>query len=186
MKVDQHVLDDLRRMLRDGATPSRLIRHVIAHQQDDDGSNLRFRLTDYFHDAFRVFLRGLPVDSAKLSDEYSNSYHNQFLLHRIVQQRPHWDQDSECTWLGDRKATDEGELNDSIDLKRQPELAGVIDHLDERSERAIKMAMGNCNALYELVQILAALAERLQDKIDRLEAQIGNEVEPVGATVAGE
>jgi len=181
MSIDPQVVDDLQRMMRDGTTPSRLIRHIMAHHADDSSRDFRIRVLDYFHEAFRVFLRGLPRETEDWSNEYSNPHHNQFLLHHIVQHRAHWDQSGDCAWLGDLKATDQGALNDSIDLNQQPEFAGVVDHLDETAEKAIKSIMGSANALYELVQVLAALAERLQQKVDRLEEQMDHRAEPVSA-----
>jgi len=184
MAVDQQIVEELRRMFLDGATPSRLVRYVVTNAPErDDSERLRRVVQSYFDEAFGILLRRIPLDPADLRNSFSNPGLNQIPLHRIVQGRAEWasQRKDEDRWLGELKATNPGQLNDSVDLSRETELAGVIDDLDDPARMAIKRWIGNINYLYELVEILAALAERLQDKIDRLEEQIGHEAEPVGA-----
>jgi hypothetical protein len=182
MHYDQTIIGEMRTMLLDGATPSRIVRHVLERTSAEGSPRCRAIVQGYFGEAFNILLRGLPADPAQITSAFSNPYMNQHPLHRIIQWGADWvPQSQDGSWIDDLEANDPGELNDSVDLNRETELAGVIDDLDDPARTAIKRWIGNINYLYELVQILAALAERLQQKIDGLEEQLGNETETVGA-----
>lgn len=172
MKTDRQLVEDIRRMFLDGATPSRLVRYVVANAPiRDDDIRLRRLVQDYFSEAFGIFLRRIPLSDSDLRNDFSSAGLNQLPLHRIVQNKSDWLNNRQAgSWLDDLEVTESNEWSDSVDLSSETELAGVLDHLDDSATKAIKRWISNINFLYEQVQILAALAERLQEKIDQLEA----------------
>jgi hypothetical protein len=174
MPTDPHVVDALRAMFNDGATPSQLIRFIISrHQNDSDWHHLIQR---YFRLAFLVPVVRIMNDPDRWEQaDLSHWDLNIHLLHRMVENRPIWNQHAANTeanqqsWLDSLVATDEAEL---IRQAQPPaELAGSWPELAPAVKEYVGRITGNVHALYERVLILARLAERLQQQVAEAQSQ---------------
>lgn len=180
MPADPQVVAELRSLFKDGATPSRLIRHIVDRHPGEE--RLHFLVQDYFREAFAV---GLVRISKRALDEPDSAdlplaFLNIHLTHEMVGTRPKWDRDDSSpangrpSWLAPLSATDEAALIEQTQPVTLPELAGCWDRLDPIAQAYVRRVLGNADALYERVQILARLAERLQQKVLELEDQVTN------------
>jgi hypothetical protein len=161
MPTYPRVVDALRAMFNDGATPSRLIRFIISrHRNDSDWHHL---VQQYFREAFLVPIVRIMNDRGPWNTvDLSHWDLNVHLLHRIVEKRPTWNQEtpagdtSQHSWLDTLVATDEPEL---IRQSQPPaELADSWSALTPKVQEYVRRVTGNATALYERVLILARLA----------------------------
>lgn len=169
MPTDPHVVAALRSLFTAGATPSRLIRLVVAHHPDDpDWHHLVQR---YFREAFMVpTVRIMNDRDAWEEMDLSHWDLNIHLLHRMVENRSTWLQDvtfDQDSWLDSLVATDEPEL---IKQSQPPaEVAESWSELPIQVREYVRRITGNAKALHERVLILARLAEQLQQRVSELE-----------------
>jgi hypothetical protein len=63
------------------------------------------------------------------------------------------------------RATDEFQLLRNVEAGALPELAGWWNQIDEEGQRFIARTIASAQALSEKVQVLAALAEQLQQQV---------------------
>jgi hypothetical protein len=171
MVTDPRVVAELRAMFREGSTPSRLIQHIAACHGNED--RLFFLIQDYFREAFAVpLVRASNVRAERTQNDLRLAHLNIDLVHEMVQHRSEWDNAPETNgggrqgWLDSAVATDEGELIERAQPATLPELSGCWGELGEGARNYIKRLIGNVNALYERVQILARLAESLQQRLN--------------------
>jgi hypothetical protein len=177
MSVDPVVVEELRQMFRDGATPSRLIQHIVARHSGE--RDWRFLIQDYFREAFSVpIVRGLkPFDDYSHADLRS-SFLNQDLLQDMMANQSTWNPGqgpatpAEAEWVASLPASDPVEHFERAKQIVMPEFANAWPHLDAQARSAVWRLIGGCNNRSELVVILAKLAERLQQKINALESQL--------------
>ncbi|MCI0459148.1 MAG: hypothetical protein L0Z62_19500 [Gemmataceae bacterium] len=163
------VVAELRALFREGNTPSRLIKHIVACHPGEQ--HLFSLIQQYFREAFAVPLvrvTNRPEDYA--SDDLRFAHLNVHLIHQIIQHRHEWDTPAEPGpggepgWLDALVATDEVELIQQAEPANLAEFSPSWDQLDPQVQKYIKRLFGNVNALYEKVLILARLAERLQQR----------------------
>ena len=175
MTPEPDVIAELRGLFKAGATPSRLMRHILEHHGPDQTTDRLIRA--YFREAFCVpmfrasvslltpGLEGLPIAGV-----------NGSVIHRMVQMRGEWDHNPKDnghptpSWMGSLVATDEGKMIEQSDPESSPELSGAWKSLDPSTQQYIKRLMGNSQTLYEKVIILSTLVEQLQQQVIALES----------------
>ena len=169
MEPRPEVVNELRVMFKDGATPSRLIRHIVErHEGDHEFHQL---IQSYFFGAFCVpIVRGLnPVDDYEHAD-LRFAYLNQMLLHQMIEKRAEWDTDESDSWVdslnakGDRERIREAEEHLPPDLKRCWPL------MTPKEQRYILVSFASANYLSETVKIMSRLLESLQQQVNELQA----------------
>ena len=175
MPTDPRITAELRSMFREGSTPSRLIKHLLDHHGREGFFSL---LQTYFREAFAVPL----VRASNRPEDYGGSdlrfaHLNVHLLHAMIQHRAEWDNaycegDRPVCWLDSLVAAEESELIERANPAALPEFANCWEALGQEAQKYIKRIMGNANALYERVRILATLAEQLQQRVAELEKQL--------------
>lgn len=177
MDTDPKVISELRRMFREGATPSRLVQHIVERVSHDGSRHPRSLIMHYFGEAFANVLIRLPFREDYSTDDLQYSHLNQRLLHEMVGRRSEWDQentDGPEYWLDDLDARDCAEHNAAAEVEAIDELSGCVGSLDDAARKYIQRISGNTNWLYEQTRILARLAERLQQRINELEQAAGH------------
>jgi hypothetical protein len=177
MPVNTAVVGELRSLFKDGATPSRLIRHICERHQGDP--LLYALIPDYFSQAFSAPAARLAKRGESYSgDDLRHAHLNVDLIHRMLQRRGEWDHEPEVSgegaksWFDGLAATDEAQLIEQADLEASAALAGAAKHLDRDAQRQVQRLVGNVHALLEKVEILARLSERLQQQVSALENQL--------------
>ena len=170
MQTDPLLVSDLRALFKAGATPSTLIRCIADRHPGEPEIDRLVRA--YFREAFFVPMLRVGRESvAEIAQGIGSPSLNGIAVHRMVATRSEWDKPTpddgtpQPCWLDSLTATDESQLLKKVEAGTLPELAGSWDRIDEPGRRFIARAIASAQALYEKVQILAALAERLQQQI---------------------
>jgi hypothetical protein len=174
MSTRAEVVGELRSLFKEGATPSRLIRHIVERHQGERFFHLLIQ--EYFMEAFGVpIVRGLnPIDDFQQAD-LRYAYLNEQLLHEMILRRGEWDNCSNAvtsgtgSWLEALRANDDQERIRQLQETVIPELSRCWAGLSTREQHYIHRSMASANGLHETVKILSRLAECLQQKIVELE-----------------
>lgn len=175
MNIQPSVIEELRSMFKEGATPSRLIQHIVARHPKE--GNWHGLIQDYFREGFGVpIIRGLSPMETYSDIDLRYAYLNEDVLHEMVQSRTIWDrqsngaEDEPSSWLDSLEATS------ALDRLREAERMGTPPDFSEsrggpkENERSgIVLANANYKGRTEMVHILARLVERLQQRIVALE-----------------
>src|SRR5258708_18973622 len=86
--TDRHrLIEELQTLLVDGATPSRLIQHILSHMSQDSTWEIKQLLQEAFHLPI-VRLSPLMLSGEK---DFRGSILNKTLLVEMVQRRNEWD-----------------------------------------------------------------------------------------------
>jgi len=181
MNTNPLVVEELRALFRDGATPSRLIQHIV--ERHDEEQNCYSLIQAYFREAFGVnMVRGLrPLDKYQHSD-LRDAFLNDDLLHEMVEKQSTWNRAANhrelgnATWLAGLTATS---LDDHFHeaASGMAELGNLWNRLDPKEQAVIQRLIAGNSWKYEQVQILIQLAERLQQRVNELESQLKKETE---------
>lgn len=182
------VIQELRSMFKEGATPSRLMQHIVAcHPAEESWHGV---IQDYFREAFGVpIVRGLDPEDNFQNVDLRYAFLNEDLLHEMIQLRKVWDQDlngsqgSETPWLDRLAATATEKRLQDTQRNGFPELAACWEKLNEKDRFVISRMVAGFNGRTEMVRILARLAERLQQRVVELGQQHS---EFPGKNIAGE
>jgi hypothetical protein len=171
---DPHVIAELRALFKSGATPSRLVRHILARHGLAHGRQTDSIVRFYFVEAFGFLLRPSASLLNQSADEMPFAGHNGHVLHQIVERRAIWDDDPahDAEWLGPLTATDTGTL-------RQQASAVTTTSAKESPE----LLRSSARYLSEQVAILSRLVECLQQQVIDLEARVASDAEPTLAPV---
>ena len=117
MDIRPEVVVELRAMLKGGATPSRLIRHIAECHPATTGRHTLIQL--YFQEAFGVpIVRGLnPIDDYR-RDDLRHGFLNDQIIPQIIEHRTEWltSEEAAGTWLENLKASDD---RDHIEVVRR-------------------------------------------------------------------
>jgi hypothetical protein len=175
MSTRPEVINELRSLFKDGATPSRLIRHIVERHAGD--RTVHALIQGYFHDAFGIpIVRGLsPIDDYQHAD-LRYAFLNEHLVHEIIQRRSEWDSgggvgtSGSGSWLDTLSATDAKQRISAMQSVTLPDLSRCWSQLTPDEQYYITMSMASANGLCETVKALSRLAECLQQKIVELEA----------------
>jgi hypothetical protein len=168
------LITDLRQMFRNGATPSRLIQHLVCHH---DGKENWFDFVQTcFREAFSVSFVRIPDQIERVDfNDLSLAHLNKDLVHEMIQTRHLWDTDQggqqgcHSPWLDSLTAQDDVERFRQLHPGTNPILAKSWPHLEPKAQKHVQMRLANADSYYERVLILARLAERLQQRIVELE-----------------
>src|SRR5262245_27722747 len=115
MAVNPEVIAELRSLFKVGATPSRLIQHILLRPPDEP--NWFSLVQDYFGQAFSAPLVQISKQRpAPDSGDLSQAFLNIHLIHQILERRSDWDRNNgtaaavDTPWFQPLTATDEVEL----------------------------------------------------------------------------
>ena len=170
MQVDPLLVNDLRTHFKTGATPSALIRFIVEHHPGEPAIDVLVRA--YFREAFLVPMLQIGREGVEwIAQGAEAATLNGRVIHRMVATRGEWDRSiSEesprpACRLDSVTATAESDLLRAAEHRTPAELAGSWDQIDEQGKRFIARTLASARSLSEKVQILAALAERLQQQL---------------------
>jgi hypothetical protein len=178
MSPDPRVIAELRSLFREGNTPSALIKHIVRSHPGEQG--LFSLIQAYFREGFGTSIVRVSTNREDYtSTDLRLAHLNIHLVHQMVHTRPEWDKGAEAgpegvSWLDSLAATDERELNEKPQPGTWPAFAGCWDNLGQDAQKTIKRLIGNADALYERVHILARLVESLQQHINELQGDTRN------------
>ena len=156
------VVTELRALFKDGATPSRLIRHIVERHEGERGYHALIQA--YFLEAFGVpIVRGLnPTDDYHHAD-LRYAFLNEQLVHDMIEK---WDAHSGAgSWLDQLKAEDDQQRMSQVQANTIPELSRCWSQLTPKEQAFIQRSLATANGLHESVKILARLAECLQQQL---------------------
>jgi hypothetical protein len=167
------VISELRSLFKDGATPSRLIRHIVERHEGE--RNIHLLVQAYFLEAFDVpIVRGLNPTDDFLEPDLRYAFLNEQIVHEMIQKRSEWDTttgtNGTSDWLDSVKATDDQERIRQTQSEPIPELSRCWDQLTPKEQIFIHRSLASANGLYESVKILSRLAESLQQQLAEREA----------------
>jgi hypothetical protein len=181
MGVRASVVQELRCMFKEGATPSRLIQHIVARHPDE--GNWHGLIQEYFREAFAVqIVRGLSPAETYTDIDLRYAYLNEDVLHEMVQMRSAWDpgpKDGEAeppSWLDTLVATSAiDRLQEGKQLAPPPDFSEAWKQLSENDRAGIIRVNSSYRGRTEMVHILARLVECLQQKLFTLERSVKGE-----------
>ena len=155
MTTDPCVIAELRDLFRGGATPSRLVRHVVARHDAEPQADRLVRA--YFREAFGVPMFRASADLITLpAEQLPFAGVSADTIHQIVARRAEWDTGGESSWMDTLTATDEGQR-----------LGGSV---PEHSPESVRRLTATARHLHEQVAILSRLVEQLQGQLVALES----------------
>ena len=170
MAKKKHV-NELRRMFIDGATPSQLMQY-IANQHPDD-PRLHFILSDYFREAFSIPLLRNVVSQEDYSPNRRHAHYNRDVVPEIVQRVGDWNTaDLKGSWLEGVAVRSSADHAERLKAAHFEELDRVWNALTEKERLFIIRKIAIANHDWDVIKSLSALAERLQQKVVELEAQL--------------
>ena len=185
MATRPEVLDELRGMMRRGATPAHLLRTIIERHRPEALTG--WVLMDYLMEGF-----SLPLDKASAvhgwrpdgSGEVSDARIDVLLLPAIMRSAPAWDGGDVRTpqeagrwydglrWPGDAGAAEEGHR---YGLSKE-----AWETLPEPDRQVFRANFAGGYQMAITAQFLAALAEQLQRRVAQLEGEPKGVREPEG------
>lgn len=181
MSPEARVIDELRTLFKSGATPSRLVRRIVACHPGEPQLDRLIR--DYFRQAFGVSM--FRASSNLLSvppEQLPFAGINAATIREMVQRRPQWDREAvpKRTWM------DGESVGDRSPLEQTPEFAAIWEQLDEPARTALNRAIEISHDLSETVGTLSRLVEQLQEQVIALEASAENRARSAaGLAIAG-
>jgi hypothetical protein len=174
MRVDPRIVTELREMFLNGATPSRLVRHIaVRHEGDQDWPTY---VEPYFAEAFSVTTFAMVGHSAEVDlDRTDLSGIDVDLLRDMVGRKAAWresaDHISASAWCdGLTVSPDDLAMNDKIRPESHPALTDSWESMKPRAREFVRQAMVNAQGYYERMEVFVRLSEQLQKRIIELEA----------------
>lgn len=172
------LIQSLRDHLKDGATPLRLIKDIIAHLGDSASVG---EVRKILAESFQLALVRLSssLDLSQMS--YRQGILNRTLLAEIVANKDRWEalispSGETCSWLDGLRLTSPDEVRRKIAADSYPGLSKdswAMLHPDEQQALLVQLASGL--VLSDRIEMLSRLAERLQEKIGELEGRMQSE-----------
>jgi hypothetical protein len=167
------LLDDLRMRIEDGATPSRLIRHVL----DVLGATISYsELCDVLQDAFQLPVVRISPSSLAPQHDHRGVVLNKTLLMEIVHRRGDWDAGRSQehpmaqSWMDGLALRSPEEIRNEVRTAPVPGLnAKSWSALTSEEQDALHGHLTGTIVLAQRVEVLSRLVERLQEKICELE-----------------
>ena len=172
--IKEHVVQELREMFLDGATPSRLMMQIQTHHPEEE--RLYFLIMDYFQEAFKLPLVRVSSNNDFSTPSGEHFHFNRDLVHEIVCQLERWkDDDADGSWLddvNDRARTTLREHQERLKTAHFEELERIWDQLTDDERGFIIRRIAHKDYLWDKVNTLSRLVERLQQKIVQLESLV--------------
>jgi hypothetical protein len=176
MKDHNQIIQDLRHLCKDGATPSRLIQHIVRWV----GITVSYRdIIEILEKAFTLPIVRIGPSVGSSDTKVKGDVLNKTLLMEIVERRAEWDEASSSTtpflpsWMDGLRAASPQNTEDNL---RSSPIAGLSNEkrailsLDEQN--AIYVQLSSAVLFSQRVEVLSKLAERLQEKINELEEKL--------------
>jgi hypothetical protein len=174
MSTRPEVVNELRWLFKGGATPSRLIRHIVERHEGE--RSYHALIQEYFLEAFGIpIVRGLnPIDDYQHAD-LRYAFLNEWLVHEMIQRRKEWDTELTETseagaWLDSLAAGDDKQRFREVQSVNLPDLDVCWPRLAPEERDYIHRSLASARGLYESVKILSRLAECLQQQLIELQA----------------
>lgn len=167
------LVNALRTLFADGATPSLLIRRLFEETTQEEAPTTL--LSRYFSEAFGNKAYQIPVIDDPDFQELRYADLNDELLHQLVQGLPAWKETPECegeSWCDEVQAIDLRARKAEFDPYKDPYLSQVWDKLDRKAQAYITHQILTARVKHEKIRILSKLAERLQQKVFHLEKRV--------------
>jgi hypothetical protein len=178
--MDENLIRQLRQMFLDGATPSRLMRHVADHHGEDE--RLHFVIKDYFEEAFGIGLLRYVASDEDYSPDPRHAHFNRDVVPEIVEHLRDWNPEPTAgSWLERASVSSLDEHVQRAKAGPPDELASVWSQLSDEQRLAIVRRIARKNRDWEVIKVLALLAERLQQKVVELEARLKDQPIPQSA-----
>src|SRR5438045_4432091 len=96
--MDRNLVHELRQLFIDGAIPSKLIHHIVAHHGNSERLHLLIR--DYFKEAFSVPLIRNVVSEEEYSPKLRHAHFNREVVPELIQRIGDWNTANlEGSWL---------------------------------------------------------------------------------------
>lgn len=173
--MDQQLVNELRQMFLDGATPSSLMERIQVHHSEED--NIHWLIKDYFNEAFDIS----PLRHGSNDGDYApDSKHAHFVrdvVPEIISNIEKWNHsDLQDTWLNGLSVSTFEEHKKRLATPHFEELDRIWDQLNEREKNFIIGRIARKDYFWDVMKALAALAERLQQKVDELQTKLNQEV----------
>lgn len=173
MNKQAKLIHDLRSLVKDGATPSRLIRHILSELGEKTSQS----------DLQKILMQAFQLPIVQISP-YSTTDQkgivlNRTLLPEIVGNRNLWDTEKpsasngHVSWLDGLHVQHPGDAMDKLMSTPYPgisEQSWAALHPEEQNGLFLQLA--SSRVLSDRVELLSRLAERLQEKIDELERKL--------------
>jgi hypothetical protein len=173
MHIDPQVVAELRALFLDGATPSRLVRHIATRHEGDP--SWPSHVEPYFAEAFAVttFVMADRPPEADL-DRHNLSELDVDILRDMVGRQAGWRHTVAhapgAAWCDDLSvSTDDLRMGDQVRPESHPALADSWASMSPRAREFVRQAMVNAQGYYERMHVLVRLAERLQEQVIDLE-----------------
>lgn len=128
MSTHPEVVHELRMMFKEGATPSRLLRHIVERHAGERAFHSLIQA--YFHEAFGIpIVRGLnPIDDYQQAG-FRYAFLNEQLVHEMIQRRSEWDSGAAAgareggSWLDSLAASDDKQRLREVQSVKLPDLS---------------------------------------------------------------
>jgi hypothetical protein len=162
----------LRQLFKDGATPLRLIREVLAAFGEDTSSR---QVRDILGESFQLPLVRLGPSLDLSQQGYRHGGLNRTLLVEIVENKERWERlvpssAEESSWMDGLKVTGPEAVRTKLAADSYPGLSRETwAALSPGEQQALLVQLASGLILSEHFEVLCRLAERLQEKIDELE-----------------
>jgi hypothetical protein len=169
------LVQNLRDQLKDGATPLRLIRDIIAQLGDTTSSR---EVQEVLEESFQLPIVRLSPSLDLGQKSYRQGILNRTLLAEIVANRERWEalissSRGNSSWLDGVQVTSPEEVRMKAAAESYPGLSRESwAALSPDEQQALLVQLASGLVLSDRVEVLARLAERLQEKIDELEGRI--------------
>jgi hypothetical protein len=168
------LIRDLRKQFKDGATPSRLIHHIL---DETSGTITYSEICGILQEAFCLPVVRISRSSVSPQKDHRGVILNRTLLADLVQARSKWDSPhpdavaNELSWM-DGVAVNSTE-SIACDVRKKP-FPGLSNKswsaLSSEEQEALYVQLTTGIVFSQRVEILARLVERLQGKIVELES----------------
>jgi hypothetical protein len=166
----------LRQRFRDGATPLRLIRDIVARLGETASSR---EVQEILADTFQlpVVRVGPLLDISQ--KRYGEGILNRTLLAEIVENRERWQAvnaspPKEPCWLDGLSLSSPEAARSKVAADAYPGLSRESwAALTPEEQQALSVQMASGQVLSQRVELLARLAERLQEQVDELQRRVG-------------
>ncbi len=172
MPPDPQVVEELRTLFLAGATPSRLIKHIISRHATVDKLYSLIQL--YFREAFLTPLLRVSPELMLIDPQGMDlAFLNVNLIHQMLLNQHEWDTEHspdtrETNWLDGIQLKSDADQINNVKPELIPELSKSWGFLAEEARRYIQRTFGTAQALNERVLLLSRLAEQLQQQVNVL------------------
>ncbi len=161
--VNKQLVDELRQMFLDGATPSWLM-HRIA-QEHPQNPRIHFIIKDYFREAFCIPLLRDVVADEDYSPGRGYAHYIRDVIPVVLQRLDEWNSDNlQESWLNGISIRSFNEHTERLKSVHFEELDRVWETLTDKERLFIIRKVAHKDYFWEVMKGLAALAEQLTAK----------------------